>query len=200
LEEDLNNLLKLRDVGATACREAPIFDKYSDSDDDLEIFPGCHLGPTITSTPQDHLMYWKGMEPSELLEYDSRLVAFTQELPFQEGKPLSPIIEEEEGRTVFVDYSSSGEFSSQRHVYMASLREHDDDDEPGREYDDEVLVDISADERTADAPQDKGEEHRRIRRIKNAKHAKRRRNAEARARNPPHCRNLNSAFTVVDDH
>jgi hypothetical protein len=40
------------------------------------------------------------MEPSELLEYDSRLVAFTQELPFQEGKLLSPIIEEGEGRTV----------------------------------------------------------------------------------------------------
>jgi hypothetical protein len=30
-------------------------------------------------------MYCKGMEPSELLEYDSRLVAFAQELPFQEG-------------------------------------------------------------------------------------------------------------------
>jgi hypothetical protein len=43
------------------------------------------------------------MEPFELLEFDSRLVAFTQELPFQEGKPLSPIIEEEEGGTVLVD-------------------------------------------------------------------------------------------------
>jgi hypothetical protein len=71
------------------------------------------------------------MESSELLEYDSHLVAFIQELPFQEGKPLSPIIEEEEGRTVLIDYSSSGEFSLHRHVYMASLREHDDDDEPG---------------------------------------------------------------------
>jgi hypothetical protein len=32
---------------------------------------------TITSMPQGWFVYWKGMEPSELLEYDSRLVAFT---------------------------------------------------------------------------------------------------------------------------
>jgi hypothetical protein len=134
------------------------------------------------------------MEPSELLEYDSHLVAFTQELPFQEGKPLSPIAEEGDGRIVLVDYSSSGEFSPQCHVYMASLHEHGDDDEPGREYDDELLADVSANERTADAPQGEDEEHKRIRRLRNAKQAKRRRNAEARARNPPHRRNLNGAF------
>jgi hypothetical protein len=44
-------------------------------------------------------MYWKGLEPSELLKYDSRLVAFTHELPFQEGKPLSRISKEGEGST-----------------------------------------------------------------------------------------------------
>jgi hypothetical protein len=82
LKEDLDNLLKIGDEGATACREAPVFDKHSDSDDDSETFPGCHLGLTITSMPQGSFMYWKGMEPSKLLEYDSRLVAFTQELPF----------------------------------------------------------------------------------------------------------------------
>jgi hypothetical protein len=80
---------------------------------------------------------------------------------------------------------------------MASLREHDDNDEPGRDYDDELLADVSADKRMADAPQDEDEEHRRIRRIKNAKRAKSRRNAEARARNPPHRRNLNNAFTTA---
>jgi hypothetical protein len=51
LEEDLDNLLKLRGGGATACQEANVFDKYSDSDDDSETFPGCCLGLTITSTP-----------------------------------------------------------------------------------------------------------------------------------------------------
>jgi hypothetical protein len=74
---------------ATACRGVPVFDNYSDSDNDPDSFSGSHLGLTITTMPQGQFMYWKGLEPSELLEYDSRLVAFTQELPFQEGKPLS---------------------------------------------------------------------------------------------------------------
>jgi hypothetical protein len=78
MEEDLDNLLKLKEAGATVCQEAPVFDKYTDSDDDSETFLGCHLGLTITTTPQG----WMGMERSELLELDCRLVAFTQELPF----------------------------------------------------------------------------------------------------------------------
>jgi hypothetical protein len=39
-------------------------------------------------------VYWKDFEPSELLDYESCLVAFMQELPFQKGRPLSPIAEE----------------------------------------------------------------------------------------------------------
>jgi hypothetical protein len=50
-------------------------------------------------------VYWKGIEPSELLDYESRLVAFMQELPFQEGKPLSPITEEGDGSTELLEYS-----------------------------------------------------------------------------------------------
>jgi hypothetical protein len=49
------------------------------------------------------------------------------------------------------------------------------------EYDDEQLADISADEPTADAPQDENEEHQRIRRVTNAKRAQRKRNEENRA-------------------
>jgi hypothetical protein len=82
---------------------------------------------------------------------------------------------------------------------MASLHVHGDDDEPGREYDDKLLMDVSANERTVDAPQDEDEEHSRIQRIKNTKRAKCRRNVEARTRNPPHRRNLNGAFTAADD-
>jgi hypothetical protein len=77
LEEDLDHLLKIVDEGATACRGAPIFDNYLDSNDNPESFLGSHMGLTITTTPQGRFMYWKGMEPYELLEYDSRLVAFT---------------------------------------------------------------------------------------------------------------------------
>jgi hypothetical protein len=198
LEEDLDRLLKIGEKGATTCREAPVLDKYPDSDDDSEPFLGRHLGLTIASTPQDWFVYWKGMEPSELLEYDSRLVAFTQELPFQEGKPLPPITEEGAGEIVIVDYSFRGEFSDS-HVYMAPIDNHDDDDEPGLQYGAEAPADISEDERTADALQDDNEECRRIQRLGNARRAKRRRNTEARAQNPPYRRNLHGEFMAADD-
>jgi hypothetical protein len=57
LEKDLDDLLKIGGEGATTCREAPIFDKYSDSDDDSEPLSSSHLGLTITSTPQGRFMY-----------------------------------------------------------------------------------------------------------------------------------------------
>jgi hypothetical protein len=71
-------------------------------------------------------------------------VALTQELLFREGKPLSPTAKEGEGRTILIDYNSSGEISPQCHIYMASLHEHGDEDKPEREYDDELLVDVFA--------------------------------------------------------
>jgi hypothetical protein len=121
---------------------------------------------------QGRFAYWKGLEPSELLDYDSCLVAFTQELPFQEGKPVSPIAEEGDSSTELLEYSHMANNSPNRQIYMASLR-NADDDELGPEYDDEQLMDVSANEPMADAPQDKNEEHRRIRRLKNAKRAQR---------------------------
>jgi hypothetical protein len=96
-------------------------------------------------------VYWKGFEPSELLNYESRLVAFMQELPFQEGKPLSPIEEEGDSSIELLEYSLTANNLSDRQVCMASLRDVEDD-ELGPEYDNEQLVDISADEPTADAP------------------------------------------------
>jgi hypothetical protein len=128
-------------------------------------------------------MYWKVFEPSELLDYNSRLVAFMQELPFQEGRPLSPIAEEGESSTELLDHSRTANHSLDRQVCMASLHNTEDDKlEP--QYDNEQLADVSADEPTADAPQDEDEEHRRIRRVKNAKRAQHRRNAQNRAREP----------------
>jgi hypothetical protein len=65
LVEDLDRLLKIGDEDATAYREAPIFNKYTDLDGDSEPSMGSHLGLTITSTPQGRFLYWNGMEPSE---------------------------------------------------------------------------------------------------------------------------------------
>jgi hypothetical protein len=114
--------------------------------------------------------------PSELLDYVSRLVAFTQELPFQEGRPLSPIAEERESGTELFEYSLTANHSPDRQVCMAFLR-NTEDNELDPQYDNEQLVDVLADEPTADAPQDEDEEHRRIRWVKNAKRAQHRRNA-----------------------
>jgi hypothetical protein len=81
---------------------------------------------------------------------------------------------------------------------MASLH-NADDGEPGPEYNDELLADVSVDERMASTPQDENEEHRSIRQLKNAKRAQCRRNIENRACNPMHQRNLNNAFVVAVD-
>jgi hypothetical protein len=96
-------------------------------------------------------VYRKGLELSELLEYDSHLVVFTQELPFQEGRSLSHITEVEEGSAELLKYSHTAERLLDHQVYMASLRNMEDD-EPGPEYDAELLMNVLADERTADAP------------------------------------------------
>jgi hypothetical protein len=74
-----------------------------------------------------------------------------QELPFQEGKPLSPVAEEGDSSTELLEYSLTANNSPDRQVYMAFLR-NADDDELGPEYDDEQLVDVSANEPTANAP------------------------------------------------
>jgi hypothetical protein len=192
------SLGELGDKGATTFREAPVLKNHSELDDDPESFLGNHLGLIITSTPQVRFVYWKSLEPSKLLEYDSRLVAFMQELPFQESKPLYPISEEGEGSRELVEYNHTTESSPDHQVYMASLR-NADDDKPGPKYDAELLADVSANERKADNPQDENEDHRRIRRLKNAKCAQRRRDAEKCARNPMYQRNLNNAFAAAAD-
>jgi hypothetical protein len=66
----------LGDEGVTACRAAPVLENQSQPDGYIESLSGSHLGLTITSKQQGRFMYWKGFEPSELLDYDSRLVAF----------------------------------------------------------------------------------------------------------------------------
>jgi hypothetical protein len=106
-----------------------------------------------------------------------------QELPFQEGRPLYPIAEEGESSTEPLEYSLRANHSPDRQVCMASIR-NAEEDELGTQYDNEQLMDISADDPTANAPHDEDEEHRRIRRAKNAKHAQRGHNTKNRAREP----------------
>jgi hypothetical protein len=125
-------------------------------------------------------------------------VAFKQELPFQEGKPLSRISVEGEGSTELVEYIHTAESSPDRQVYIGSLC-NTDDDEPGPKYDAELLAKVSANERTAHAPLGENEEYKRIRWLKNTKCAKHRRNMENCALNPLNKRNLNNAYAAAED-
>jgi hypothetical protein len=68
LEKDLDSLLQVRKPGATACRGA-----------------AGHLGDNglmITTTPEGRFVHWKGMELSDLLGHEDRLVAHIEPLPF----------------------------------------------------------------------------------------------------------------------
>jgi hypothetical protein len=60
-------------------------------------------------------------------------------------------VEEGDDSTELLEYSHTANNSPDRQVYMASVR-NTDDDELGPEYDDEQLADVSADEPMADAP------------------------------------------------
>ncbi|XP_025825145.1 uncharacterized protein LOC112900499, partial [Panicum hallii] len=80
----------------------------------------------------------KGMKLSELLKDNSRLVAHLDSLPFQDGRPLSPIHEED---TIQVGYSSD-EHTSHRHMFIAEEGE-------GNQYANKLPKHISEDELTA---------------------------------------------------
>jgi hypothetical protein len=124
LEKDLDSLLQLEGPEATVCRGAS----------------GC-FGTSdlmITSTPEGRFVHWKGMELSDLLEVEGRLVAHLEPLPFQEGRLLATVAEES---TELVD-ASSDELVS-RQVLMAEEGE-DDGDFPIIEFDA-----VSEDEATA---------------------------------------------------
>ena len=119
-------------------------------DDEPISIIGRHHDLTIASTPQGHFMYWKGLEPPDLLRLDARLVAYIPDLPYQEGNQLPPIQEEGYGFTEPVtDYPD--EFYNDHHVYMV--------DTPNGRRNNELLEDISADDHTANAGNKNDAEH-----------------------------------------
>ena len=71
-------------------------DYDSDSDYVQEIpLSGPAQGLVVTSTPQGRFVYWPGMRPCFLThDYESRLVAHIDNLPYQEGVPLTSNCEE----------------------------------------------------------------------------------------------------------
>ena len=121
-------------------RDVAKYQQYSDNEP-ISII-GHHLDLTITSTSHGWFMYWKGMEPPELLGQDTRLVAYIPNLAYQEGTHVFPVPKEGMGSTeIITDYSD--ESYTDRHVYMAHVAS-------GR-WDNELPKEVSADDLSANA-------------------------------------------------
>jgi hypothetical protein len=171
LEKDLDFLLQDGKLEATACRGASGCSGASDL--------------VVTSLPEGHIVHWRGMVLSDLLEAEGRLVAHLEPLPFQEGRPLATAAE---GSTELVD-ASSHELSSHQ-VLMAEEGE-DDGDLPIVNFEA-----ISEDEITANAG-DENDADREARRARNRARTIRRRRANERRRSMH--RELDPEFAAVSE-
>jgi hypothetical protein len=156
----------------------PLFGFYSDSayefdfgsdPEDLESEDNSTeqplLGPAsglvITSTPAGRFIYWLDRKPADLIDGNSRYVAYLDSLPFQEGTPLARA---EEYSPTEVASSDSSLGNPDRQVFMAT------GDTPGTSgAQDRYLEDISADELSAEAPADETDTNRDARRERNRK-------------------------------
>jgi hypothetical protein len=95
LEEDLDHLLSLREEEATVRRVAIVSDNYSDS--------ATHMtrGLVRGSDWSGRFGQRKGMKHSKFLKSSPpRSIATPNELPFQEGRPVLPSDDEDEGQVV----------------------------------------------------------------------------------------------------
>jgi hypothetical protein len=171
LEKDLDSLLQARGSDATACRGA---------EDHLAT-----CGLMITTTSEGRIVHWKGMDLSDLLGHEDRLVAHLEPLPFQEGRALATIIV---GSTELVEAPS--EELATRQVLMAEEGDNDALIPIG------TLDGISEDEDTADAV-DENDAERDMRRARNRARAVRRRRANERIRSAQ--RELDAEFAAADE-
>src|SRR6185312_13889943 len=97
----------------------PLFDSYPDSDDDFDLDSDsldCQ-SLTIMATPQSRVVFWKNSESTDDVN-NARMVACLWDLPYQPGRPLSPVRGEEVGDTALVDYSTTHS-TPDRQVYVS---------------------------------------------------------------------------------
>jgi hypothetical protein len=157
----------------------PLFSFYSDStyefdfgsdpedpeskDNSIEQpLSGPASGLVITSTPAGRFVYWSDRNPADLMNENSRYIAYLDSLPFQEGTPLARA---EEYTPTEVASSDSSLGNPGRQVFMAVGNTPG----PSGTASDRYLEDISADELTAEAPADETDANRDARRERNRK-------------------------------
>jgi len=135
------------------------------------------------SVLQGRAASWPWLPPINLLD-NARLVDCLRNLPYQSGRPLSPIGEEEVGDIALVDYSTT--HSTSDHQVYVSI--HGDDSalsSQANRYANENLNQKSEDELSVNAPQDESQQDNDNRRCKNCCHATHRRNTTSRAQCAP---------------
>jgi len=119
----------------------------------------------IISTPKGRFVYCPDQKPYDLATDDNlRLVTCLDNLPYQEGTPLS----EEGSDTELVTHSSSGYCSPGREVFVVATEAR------SSRQNQRFPEDISVDELSADAPADETEEAQTTRRGRNAERVTRR--------------------------
>jgi len=137
---------------------APRFDSYPDSDDDYDLESDSLGYPnlTILATPQSRIVYWKDSELASPPN-NARVVACLRDLPYQPGRPLSPIRGEEIGDTALVDYSTTHS-TPDRQVYVSLHREESAVGSRADQYANENMDQISDDELSVNAAQDESQQ------------------------------------------
>ena len=169
----------------TGTRIPPLLDSYPDSDDDFDLDSdslNCQ-SLTIMAIPQSRVVFWKNSESTDDVN-NARMVACLRDLPYQPGRPLSPVRVEEVGDTALVDYSTTHS-TPDRQVYVSL---HGDESALGSQadrYANESLDQISDDELSVNAPQDEPQQDKESRRQRNRRRVIRRKNATARAQRAP---------------
>ena len=111
-------------------------------------------------------------------------MACQRDLPYQSGRPPSPVRGEEIGDTALVDYSTTHS-TPDRQVYVSLNREESALGSQADQYAIENLDQISDDELSVNAPQDESQQDRESRRRRNHRRATRRKNATTQAQRAP---------------
>jgi hypothetical protein len=123
---------------------------------------GPAVGLVITSTPVGRFVYCPDCKPADLINRNSRCVAYLDSLPFLEGTPLAP---SEEHPSTEVATTDSGFSTPDRQVFMAA----GETPGPSGTRPDRYLEEILADELSANAPAEETNDDKNARRERNRK-------------------------------
>jgi hypothetical protein len=143
LEEDFDHLLQLREEEATGRQGATVYDNHLDSATHAMPIIGSRQSLARGSTRSSKLEHWNGRKASKFLESSPpQSIINSDELPFQEGRPLASLNDEEGWAT------STKRFTPDREVFMI----HVDKDNEGSEYVQLVDYYINDDDYISDTP------------------------------------------------